>query len=45
MSGGEESSATTTLGDDLADFNGALPFPVSCVGVRFGGSGGKLDGS
>ena len=45
MTGGGGSSATTTLGDDLADFSGALPFPVSCVGVRLGGSGGKLDGS
>ena len=45
MTGGGESSASTTLGDDLADFRGALPFPVSCVGVRLGGSGGKLDGS
>ena len=44
MAGGD-TSAVITLGVDFADFNGALAFPISCVGVRFGGSDGSLAGS
>lgn len=38
-------SATVTLGVDLADFDGVLAFPISCVCLRFGGNGGSFAGS
>ena len=39
------SCTDTTLGVDLADLSGTLPFSTCCVGVRFGGRGGRFAGS
>ena len=38
------SCTDTTLGVDLADLSGTLPFSTCCVGVRFGGRGGSFVG-
>ena len=46
MGGTWRTSCTdTTLGVDLADLSGTLPFSTCCVGVRFGGRGGSFAGS
>ena len=42
---GRTSCTVTTLGVDLADRRGTLPFSTGCVGVRFGGRGGSFAGS
>lgn len=43
--GGATNSLVVTLGVDLVVFSGTRAWFVSCVGVRLGGSGGRLAGS
>ena len=43
--GGGASSMVVTVGVDFVTFSGTRALVVSCVGVRFGGKGGRFAGS